>query len=201
VCGLLLAASLAEASKDGVRLQDHWVRLGLSAQDIELIDRLDLSKKQVERLVMHGVSVREYARRPWEAMGISEDEWTRQLDQGDNIAALERRYDRSHDAKEDDGPSLVTAFFLPGYVQIREGRPVSGWLMAGLGAGFAILSVKTIAIEKQSALTWPILTGTVMTASAADIWWRYKSEQARTGFAWAVVPGSDGAALLLAGEF
>lgn len=201
VCGVLLAASLAEARKDGVRLQDHWVRLGLSAQDIELIDRLEMSKKDVERLVMHGVSVREYARRPWEAMGITEDEWTRQLDQGDNIAALERRYDRSRDTKDESGPSLVTAFLLPGYHQIREDRPVSGWLMAGLGVGFAALSVKTIVIEKQSTLTWPILTATVMTASAADIWWRYKSEQARTGFAWAVMPGTDGVAMFLAGEF
>jgi len=200
-CAIVLAAGLAQA-KDGVRLQDHWYRLGLSAQDVELIDKLDMSKKDVERLVMHGVSVREYARRPWEAMGISEAQWVDQLDNGNDIGSLERRYDRSRDAKAgSDGPSLVAAFLLPGFVQIREDRPVSGTVLAVLATGFAAMSVKTIVVDKQSTLTWPILLGTTMVVSCADVWWRNSSEQARTGFAWAIVPGKDGAAVLMAGRF
>ena len=200
-CATLLAFGSAQA-KDGVRLQDHWYRLGLSAQDVELIDRLDMSKKDVERLVMHGVSVREYARRPWEAMGITESQWVAQLDKGNDIASLERRYDRSRDVKEvEDKPSLAAAFLLPGFVQIREDRPVSGWLMAGLGVGFTAMSVKSLAIDKESTLTWPILLGATMFASSADVWWRHSSEQARTGFAWVVLPGTDGLSVLVAGRF
>lgn len=198
----LVVSALAgmAAAGDGVRLQDHWYRLGLSAQDVELIDRLDMSKKEVEKLVMHGVSVREYARRPWEAMGITEAQWKDQLDNGNSIAALERRYDRSHDEKSSGGPSLAAAFFLPGYVQIKEDQPVLGWTLAGLGTGFAVLSAKSFA-EGESSLTWPILLGVTMTSSLANVWWTHSSEQARTGFAWAVVPGSDGAAVVLAGRF
>lgn len=192
-------AGMATAG-DGVRLQDHWYRLGLSAQDVELIDKLDMSKKEVEKLVMHGVSVREYARRPWEAMGITEAQWKDQLDNGNSIAALERRYDRSRDEKPSGGPSLAAAFFLPGYVQIKEDQPVLGWTLAGLGTGFAVLTAKSIA-EGESSLTWPILLGVTMTSSLANVWWNHSSEQARTGFAWAVVPGSDGAAVFLAGRF
>ena len=200
-CVLLLSAG-ASFAKDGVRLQEHWYRLGLSAQDVELIDKLDMSKKDVERLVMHGVSVREYARRPWEAMGITESQWVDQLDKGNDIASLERRYDRSRDVKDDqDKPSLAAAFFLPGFVQIREDRPVSGWLMAGLGVGFTAMSVKSLAIDKESTLTWPILLGATMFTSAADVWWRNSSEQARTGFAWAVMPGTDGLSVFVAGRF
>jgi len=183
-----------------VRLQDHWYGLGLSAQDVELIDKLDMKKKDVERLVMHGVSVREYARRPWEAMGITETQWVDQLEHGNDIGALERRYDRSRDGKDSDGPSLAAAFFLPGFVQIREDRPVVGWTLAGLGTSFAVLSVKSV-VEKESSLTWPILLGVTMTSSLADVWWNHASEQARTGFAWAVVPGRDGASLVMAGTF
>lgn len=196
---LVALAGLATAG-DGVRLQDHWYRLGLSAQDVELIDRLDMSKKDVEKLVMHGVSVREYARRPWEAMGITEAQWKSQLDNGNSIAALERRYDRTHDEKPSDGPSLAAAFFLPGYVQIKDDQPVLGWTLAGLGTGFAVLTAKSFA-EGESSLTWPILLGVTMTTSLANVWWTHSSEQARTGFAWAVVPGSDGAAVILAGRF
>lgn len=201
VLGALVLASGFAQAKDGVRLQDHWYRLGLSAQDVELIDKLDMSKKEVERLVMHGVSVREYARRPWEAMGITEDQWLKQLDNGNDIASLERRYDRSRDEKGATGPSLAAAFFLPGFVQIREDRLVSGVTLATLAAGFAALTVKTNLVEKQSTLTWPILLGTTMVVSCADVWWRNSSEQARTGFAWAVVPGEDGAAIVMAGRF
>lgn len=200
LCAIALLGASAQA-KDGVRLQDHWYRLGLSAQDVELIDKLDMSKKDVERLVMHGVSVREYARRPWEAMGITESQWVQQLDNGNDIASLERRYDRSRDVKESGGPSLAAAFFLPGFVQIREDRPVPGWTLAVLGAGFATMTVKSLAIDKESTLTWPILLGTTMLVSAADVWWRHSSEQARTGFAWAIVPADDGATVILAGSF
>lgn len=197
---LLVAVGFAQA-KDGVRLQEHWYRLGLSAQDVELIDRLDMKQKDVEVLVMHGVSVREYARRPWEAMGIDEDQWIKQLEMGNDIASLERRYDRSRDVKETGGPSVVAAFFLPGFMQFREDRPVFGTILGTLGVGFTALSIKSIAIDKQSSLTWPILLGTTMVVSASDIWWRHSSEQARTGFAWAVIPGEDGAGVILAGRF
>lgn len=197
----VLLVGVAVQAKDGVRLQEHWYRLGLSAQDVELIDKLDMSKKDVERLVMHGVSVREYARRPWEAMGITEDQWLKQLDNGNDIASLERRYDRSRDVKDDGSPSVALGFVLPGFIQIREDRVVSGSIMAGLAAGFATMTVKSIAIDKQSSLTWPILLGTTMVWSAADVWWRHSSEQARTGFAWAVMPGADGASVILAGSF
>jgi len=196
---LLVCASLASAG-DGVRLQDHWYALGLSAQDVELIDRLGMSKKDVERLVIHGVSVREYARRPWEALGINEDQWKDQLDNGNDIGALERRYDRSRDVKESTGPSLVTAFFLPGLVQFREDRYIAGTIMSSLGVGCAILTVKSL-VQGETSLTWPILLGATMTASAADVWWNHSSEQARTGFAWAIVPAPGGAAVLVAGRF
>ncbi|MCB9497528.1 MAG: hypothetical protein H6686_11640 [Fibrobacteria bacterium] len=199
---LPLLASVAVQAGDGMKYENHWYRLGLSAQDVDLIDQLNMSKKDVERLVMHGVSVREYARRPWEAMGITEEAWKRQLDNGNDIASLERRYDRSRDVQDDDdSPSLALAFFAPGVVQIGEDRPVLGWGMLTGAVALAGFTVKSTFIDKQSSLTLPILLGAVMTTSAADVWWRHQSEQARTGFAWAILPGTDNVAFAIAGSF
>lgn len=88
LAALILACCLPIAANagDGMKYQDHWRSLGVSASDIELIDKLGLKKKKVEALVTRGVSVREYSHRPWEPMGITEEKWFFQLQNGSNIS-------------------------------------------------------------------------------------------------------------------
>jgi len=104
---LALCFPAAVRAGDGVKYQDHWRSLGVSATDIELIDKLDMDKKMVEALVTRGVSVREYSHRPWEPMGITEEKWFFQLQNGSNVGQLHRMYSRERDVADPDRPNLA----------------------------------------------------------------------------------------------
>ena len=199
---LALCLPLSARAGDGMRYQDHWRSLGVSATDIELIDRLDLSKKKVEALVMRGVSVREYSHRPWEPMGITEEKWFNQLQNGSNIGQLERLYSRDRDVADPDRPSLAAAILLPGFAQFRESRPVAGSFLSGLGVAFAALSAVNFSKGNGSAVqVWLPLLAVDMFASGADVWWNHYREQAVTGFSFQVVPRPSGTGLTLAARF
>lgn len=202
VLALALCFPMASQAGDGVRLQDHWRSLGVSAVDIELIDKLGMSKKKVEALVTRGVSVREYSHRPWEPMGISEDKWFSQLQNGSNLGQLERMYSRDRDVADPDRPSMALAILLPGVAQFRESRPVAGGVLSGLYVAFLTLSVVNIVNSQGSAVqVWLPLLGVDMLASGADVWYHHYREQAVTGFSLNLVPRLDGAGLALAARF
>ena len=162
ILGLALCLPLAVHAGDGVRLQDHWRSLGVSAIDIELIDKLGLRKKKVEALVTRGVSVREYSHRPWEPMGITEDKWFFQLENGSNIGQLERMYTRDNDIADPERPSLALAILAPGVAQFKESRPVAGGVLGGLGVAFLTLSVVNLVKGEGGAVqVWLPLLGQV----------------------------------------
>jgi hypothetical protein len=199
----LIAAASAYAG-DGVALKDHWTRIGLTAADIDLIDRLDLTKAKVEGLITRGVSVREYARRPWESMGITEKQWLKILDQGSDVGRLERLYSREDDAPEIDRPSLPLSFVAPGLAQFREGRPVAGSILAGLGASFLALTFTDKEADGSVNVTWPILLGTTMFYSAGDVWYNHYRPQSNSNFTWNLLPtlpSARGFGLKAVGEF
>ena len=199
---LALMLPLAALAGDGMKYQDHWRSLGVSASDIELIDKLGLKKKKVEALVTRGVSVREYSHRPWEPMGITEDRWFNQLQNGSNIAQLERMYTRERDVADPERPGLAFAIFCPGVPQFQEARPVAGGVLSGLGVAFLALSVKGLVNGEGSAIqVWLPLLGVDMLASGADVWYHHYREQAVTGFSLNLVPRPAGAGLALAARF
>lgn len=177
----LAAASGCLAATDGLRYLDHWKSLGIASQDISLIDRYDIDKDVVERLVNDGVTVREYVRKPWLEMGLSEGEWFDVLEMGNDLATLEHMYDRE---EEIDRPGLVTAFLLPGYHQIKEERYASGGALAAAGVGFAALTFLDRDTHTGGGIkfTWPVLWGVTSLVSATDIWARYYREQSLSGF-------------------
>lgn len=202
ILALALCLPFAAQATDGMKYQDHWRSLGVSAIDIELIDKLGMSKKKVEALVTRGVSVREYSHRPWEPMGITEDKWFDQLQNGSNIGALERMYTRDHDIADPERPSLALAVLAPGVAQFQESRPVAGGVLSGLGAAFLALSVKSLVQGEGSAVqVWFPLLGIDMLASGADVWFHHYREQAVTGFSLNLVPRPSGAGLALAARF
>jgi hypothetical protein len=202
VLALALCFPASIEAGDGVKYQDHWRSLGVSASDIELIDRLDLSKKKVEALVMRGVSVREYSHRPWEPMGITEEKWFHQLQNGSNIGQLERLYSRDRDVADPDRPNLALSILLPGLAQFQESRPVAGGFLSGFGLAFAALSAVNLSKGNGSAVQiWLPLMGLNMLASGADVWYHHYREQAVTGFSLNLVPLPAGAGLTLAARF
>ena len=201
---VVLFLAVAAHAGDGVRLQDHWKSLGVSASDIDLIDKLGLKKSKVEMLITSGVSVREYSHRPWEPMGITEDQWLNQLQNGSDIGQLERMYSRDNDAAPTaDRPSLVAAFLLPGVQQFREGRPVPGAVLSGI----AVVSVAALAVNiagKNSGSTiqvWAPLLGLDMLASAADVWFNHYRVQSLTSFSLRLEPRPSGMGAVLAARF
>jgi hypothetical protein len=197
----LLLSSVSHAG-DGARYIDHWKSLGVSATEIDLIDRLDLKKSKVEMLITSGVSVREYSHRPWEPMGITEDQWIGQLQHGSNVGQLERMYSRDHDAPTIDRPSIIGAVLLPGVAQFREGRPVAGCVLTGLGVSFAALLAVNIAKHEGSAIQiWAPLLAIDMFASGADVWWNHYREQSVTGFSLNLQPRPSGMGAVLAARF
>jgi hypothetical protein len=198
----LLCLPLAGYAGDGVKYTDHWKSLGVSATDIDLIDKLDLKKSKVEMLITSGVSVREYSHRPWEPMGITEDQWISQLQHGSTIGQMERMYSRDHDAPEIDRPNIVGAILLPGLPQLREGRTVPGCILSGLGVSFAALLVVNIAKSQGSAIQiWAPLLGLDMFASGADVWYNHYREQSVTGFSLNLQPRPSGMGAVLAARF
>lgn len=203
---VVVALSLSFAAHvwagDGVRLQDHWKSLGVAATDIELIDKLGMKKSKVEMLITSGVSVREYSHRPWEPMGITEDQWLSQIQHGTNVGQLERLYSRENDAPEIDRPNLVGAILLPGVAQIREGRVGPGAILAGLGLGCGTLFALNLSKGEGSAVqVWLPLLAADMFASGADVWYNHYREQAVTGFSLNLQPLRSGAGLVLAARF
>ena len=202
VLAIALSLPLAANAADGLKYQDHWRSLGVSAIDIELIDKLGMKKSKVEALVTRGVSVREYSHRPWEPMGITEDKWFDQLQNGSNIGKLERMYTRERDVADPDRPGLAFAILAPGIAQFQESRPVAGGFLTGLGAAFLILGVKSAIAGDGSAIqVWAPLLGVDMLASGADVWYHHYREQAVTGFSLNLVPRPSGAGLALAARF
>lgn len=198
----LLCLPLAAHAGDGVRLQDHWKSLGVSATDIDLIDKLNLKKSKVEMLITSGVSVREYSHRPWEPMGITEDQWIGQLQHGSNIGQMERIYSRDHDAPEIDRPNLVLAVLLPGFAQFREDRPVAGGILSVLGVSCATLLAVNISHGGGSAIqVWAPLLAMDMFASGADVWYNHYREQSVTGFSLNLQPRPAGMGAVLAARF
>jgi hypothetical protein len=196
--------AVAAHAGDGVRLQDHWKSLGVSASDIDLIDKLGLKKSKVEMLITSGVSVREYSHRPWEPMGITEEKWLSQLQNGSDIGQLERMYSRDNDAAPaPDRPSLVAAFLLPGVQQFREDRPVPGAVLSGI----AVVSVAALAVNiagKSPGSTiqvWAPLLGLDMFASAADVWFNHYRVQSLTSFSLRLEPRPSGLGAVLAARF
>ncbi|MEN9353775.1 MAG: hypothetical protein RL318_1100 [Fibrobacterota bacterium] len=195
VLGLVLAfgpASQVHSATDGVRYLDLWKSLGVSMQDVPLIDKYDIDKDVVERLVNAGVSIREYLKKPWLEMGLSEDDWFEVLEKGSDIALLETMYDRE-DATLAARPNLFTAFLLPGYHQIKEDRTVSGGVMAGSAVLFAALTFLDRDEHTGGGMkfTWPVLWGVTSMVSAGDIWARHYREQAVTGFTLEWRPGGS----------
>jgi hypothetical protein len=199
---LALSLPLAANASDGMKYQDHWRSLGVSAIDIELIDKLGMKKSKVEALVTRGVSVREYSHRPWEPMGITEEKWFDQLQNGSNIGKLERMYSRERDVADPDRPGLIFAFLAPGVPQFQESRPVAGGVLAGLGVAFLALGIKSAVAGDGSAIqVWAPLLGVDMLASSADVWYHHYREQAITGFSLNLVPRPSGAGMALAARF
>ncbi|MBK8804879.1 MAG: hypothetical protein IPN71_22990 [Fibrobacteres bacterium] len=187
---------------DGVRLQDHWKSLGVSATDIELIDKLGLKRSKAEMLITSGVSIREYSHRPWEPMGITEDKWLQQVRHGSNVGQLERIYSRDLDVVEPDRPSLLGAVLLPGVAQLREGRYAAGATLAGLGLAFGgYLGYSLYKGEGSAVQVWMPLLGADMIASGADVWYNHYREQSVTGFSYLVIPTPTGAAALFTARF
>jgi hypothetical protein len=173
-----------------VRYLEHWKSLGLSMQDVPLIDKYDIDKDVVERLINDGVSVREYLKKPWLEMGLSESDWFDVLEMGSDLVALENMYDRP-DPLSEERPNLFTAFLLPGYHQIQEDREVSGGAMAVSAVTFAALTFLDRDSHAGGSInfTWPVLWGVTSLVSAGDIWARYYREQAVTGFSLDWRPG------------
>jgi hypothetical protein len=161
-----------------------------------------MSKARVESLVMRGVSVREYSHRPWEPMGITEEKWFNQLQNGSNIGQLERMYSRDRDVADPERPNLALAILLPGLAQFQESRPVAGGFLSGLGVAFAALSAVNLSKGNGSAVqVWLPLLAVDMMASGADVWYNHYREQAVTGFSLNLVPHPSGAGVTLAARF
>jgi hypothetical protein len=185
---MLVPASFA--AREEVGDLEHWRNLGFSAQEIVLIGKLRIPPRTVDRLASDGVSVRDYAHKPWLEMGLSEEEWFGFLEKGSDISSLEAMYDRE-DAQSASRPGLLVSFALPGYSQIREGNPVRGSLLAAGAVGFAALTF----CDRQGGsikFQWPLLWGGVSILSATDIWYRYYRAQSISGFSLEWRPGRVG---------
>lgn len=85
--------NIGEAEASG----DEWAgfkyeEMGLTQWEFQQIKESGVSRDKLTRIVELGVRPSEYMQRPWEKMGISEEEWLGQRSQGMEDADIDRSY-------------------------------------------------------------------------------------------------------------
>jgi len=143
---LLLPVSLL--SQDDTK---PWERLGLSLTEWKLIQDNRMPMEKVEELLKAGIGISEYFQNPWKKLGMTEPKWIAKRRMGltnDDIErqALGAKKDTSMQPAKPEAPTfreldrsrenreLFAAFFLPGYMQLREQRKGRGAVMVSLAA-------------------------------------------------------------------
>ena len=120
------SAGEAKASGDqweGFRYED----LGLTQWEFQQAKEEGLTRDKLTRLVELGVRISEYLQKPWNKLGVSEEDWLAQRSQGMEDADI----DRSYRHKSGNQGLAYISLLLPSYYQWKTDQSMKAiWMDA-----------------------------------------------------------------------
>lgn len=105
----------------------NYEEMGLTQWEFQQIKEEGVSRDKLTRLVEMGVRPSEYIQKPWEKMGVSEDEWLAQRSNGFEDADI----DRSYRNRSGDQQYAYLSLLLPSLYQWKTDQSMKAiWMDA-----------------------------------------------------------------------
>lgn len=137
IIGILCLFTFCAAQLDLDNDESERKKYGMSQAEWEKFRDLKMSVDELERLVRCGITINEYASRPWLSLGVDEQAWLAERCKGladEDIQAFNENQNRDL--------SVILGFFLPGsyqwtHQQIARALPLSAVFAISIGCFFA----------------------------------------------------------------
>ena len=129
-------ASVGEATASGDQWEGfRYEELGLTQWEFQQAKEEGISRDKLTRLVELGVRISEYLQKPWNKLGVSEEDWLAQRSQGMEDADI----DRSYRNKSGNQGAAYLSLLLPSYYQWKTDQSTKAiWIdvlwVASVGA-------------------------------------------------------------------
>lgn len=140
--------NVGEASASG----DEWAgfnyeEIGLTQWEFQQAKKEGVTRDKLTHLVEMGVRPSEYLQKPWEKLGVSEEEWLDQRSGGFEDADI----DRSYRNRSGDQQYAYLSFLLPSLYQWKTDQSMKAiWMDALVGVGAGV----TIYLKVDGATDW-----------------------------------------------
>ena len=138
--GFYFALFMAPACAMTPADKEMYEKLGLSETEWAMILDAKMPLSKVKELLRDGISITEYFKQPWKELNISESQWISKRRNGYTDSDMRSMKQPKGTAGE---WTTITAFFLPGFYQLKRDQKFKGWCMAGI----AIASVGLFAFQ------------------------------------------------------
>jgi hypothetical protein len=148
IAGVLMFLCLAFASSGQGGETRPWEKYGLSQSEWKLIQENKISRDKAQTILSAGISIGEYCKKPWKAIGLTEGEWIERRRAGLTSYDIEleakagRRWKAdtttaapSGYASYSSGGNQLISFVIPGFQQLRLKQTTRGRIMIGLAVG------------------------------------------------------------------
>ena len=114
---------------------DQWEgfkyeEMGLTQWEFQQAKEEGISREKLTHLVELGVRLSEYLQRPWEKLGVSEDQWLDERSAGMEDADI----DRSYRNRSGDQAYAYVSLFLPSFYQWKTDKAMKAIWMDALWA-------------------------------------------------------------------
>jgi hypothetical protein len=144
---------------------DQWEgfkyeEMGLTQWEFQQAKEEGISREKLTHLVELGVRLSEYLQRPWEKLGVSEDQWLDERSAGMEDADI----DRSYRNRSGDQAYAYVSLFLPSFYQWKTDKTMKAIWMDALWV--TSVGVTAYLYVDGSSAWWYGLLG----VAAAHIW-------------------------------
>ena len=125
-------ANVGEAKASGDEWQGfNYEEMGLTQWEFQQAKEEGISREKLTHLVELGVRLSEYLQRPWEKLGVSEDQWLDERSAGMEDADI----DRSYRNRSGDQAYAYVSLFLPSFYQWKTDKAMKAIWMDALWVG------------------------------------------------------------------
>lgn len=153
--------NVGEATASGDEWQGfNYEEMGLTQWEFQQAKEEGLTRDKLTSLVEMGVRPSEYIQKPWEKMGVSEEEWLSQRSNGFEDADIDRSY-RNHSG--DQGYAYLS-LLLPSLYQWKTDQSMKAIWMDALWVG-SVGATVYLAVDGNSAWWYGLIF-----VAGAHIW-------------------------------
>lgn len=155
------SGNVGEATASGDEWQGfNYEEMGLTQWEFQQAKEEGLTRDKLTSLVEMGVRPSEYIQKPWEKMGVSEEEWLSQRSNGFEDADIDRSY-RNHSG--DQGYAYLS-LLLPSLYQWKTDQSMKAIWMDALWVG-SVGATVYLAVDGNSAWWYGLIF-----VAGAHIW-------------------------------